>query len=130
VAAVARGAGDPAPLPYLDHPEQRARGGFAVDLTVLLSSAAMRRDGIAPMPLSRSSLAGMYWTVAQLIAHHASNGCNLRPGDVLGTGTISGPDKENRGCLLELTWGRRFHRPSSTGGSTPASAATGTGSTG
>jgi fumarylacetoacetase len=46
----------------------------------------------------------MYWTVAQLVAHHASNGCNLRPGDLIGSGTISGPEKSNRGCLLELTW--------------------------
>ena len=55
-------------------------------------------------PVSESTLAGMYWTPAQLIAHHTSNGCNLRPGDLLGSGTISGPEKHQRGCLLELTW--------------------------
>jgi fumarylacetoacetase len=95
---------DPAPLPYLDSAANRAQGAYGVEVSVLLSSATMRREGIPPMRLSRSSLAGMYWTMAQLIAHHASNGCNLRPGDVLGTGTISGPDREHRGCLLELTW--------------------------
>jgi fumarylacetoacetase len=64
----------------------------------------MRARGLAPVRLSHSALGGMYWTVAQLITHHASNGCNLRPGDLLGTGTISGPQPDNRGCLLELTW--------------------------
>jgi fumarylacetoacetase len=91
-------------LPYLASAENQERGGFAVELTVHLSSAAMRARGQAPIRLSRSALGGMYWTVAQLITHHASNGCNLRPGDLLGTGTISGPAPENRGCLLELTW--------------------------
>jgi fumarylacetoacetase len=64
----------------------------------------MRERGHDAVRLSRSSLAGMYWTPAQLIAHHTSNGCNLRPGDLLGSGTISGPSKEERGCLLELSW--------------------------
>ncbi len=104
VAAAARGPGDPEPLPYLDSDANRSRGGVAVELEVHLSSAAMRRDGVAPLRVSRSNLSTMYWTLAQLVAHHTSNGCNLRPGDVLGTGTISGPEKENRGCLLEVTW--------------------------
>jgi len=104
IPASPRPAGDPAPLPYLASAENQERGGFAVELTVHLSSAAMRARGQAPIRLSRSALGGMYWTVAQLITHHASNGCNLRPGDLLGTGTISGPAPENRGCLLELTW--------------------------
>ena len=64
----------------------------------------MRRAGSPPLRVSRAGLRTMYWTLAQLLAHHTSNGCNLRPGDLLGTGTISGPEKENRGCLLELTW--------------------------
>ena len=104
VEPVPRASGDPAPLPYLDSPTHRALGGYAVELSVHLATAAMRRDGLAPLRLSRSSLAWMYWTVSQLITHHTSNGCNLRPGDVLGTGTISGPEREHRGCLLELTW--------------------------
>jgi fumarylacetoacetase len=104
IPASPRPPGDPAPLPYLASAENQQRGGFAVELTVHLSSAAMRARGLAPVRLSHSALGAMYWTVAQLITHHASNGCNLRPGDLLGTGTISGPLPENRGCLLELTW--------------------------
>jgi len=103
-AAAARPAGDPAPLPYLDSPEQQGRGGLAIDLEVSLASARMRGQGLDPAPLSRCSFAAMYWTLGQLLTHHASNGCNLRPGDLLGSGTVSGPAKENRGCLLELTW--------------------------
>ena len=57
-----------------------------------------------PMRLSRSHFASMYWTLAQMVAHHTSNGCNIRPGDLIGSGTVSGPEKGNRGCLLELTW--------------------------
>ncbi len=102
--AAPRPAGDPAPLPYLDHEADRLRGGISVDLEVYLSSARMRAEGMPPVRLSRASLAHLYWTLAQLLTHHASNGCNLRPGDLLGSGTVSGPARENRGCLLELTW--------------------------
>jgi fumarylacetoacetase len=102
--APVRPAGDPDPLPYLDSPANRRGGGFAVEVRVHLASAAMRRAGTAPALLSRGSLGSLYWTIAQLITHHTGNGCNLRPGDLLGTGTISGPERENRGCLLELTW--------------------------
>ena len=63
----------------------------------------MREQHIAPVGIGRSSLRELYWTVAQLLTHHTSNGCNLRPGDILGTGTVSGPADDNRGCLLELT---------------------------
>jgi fumarylacetoacetase len=96
---------DPAPLPYLDHPADRAAGAFDVTLEARLSSAAMRAQGIAPMLLSRSRAADLYWTPAQLIAHHTSNGCNLRPGDLLASGTVSGPAPDSLGCLLELTRG-------------------------
>ena len=65
----------------------------------------MRQAGATPWSLSRVPASAMYWTVAQIVAHHASNGCNLRPGDLLGSGTISGPEPESRGCLLERTWG-------------------------
>lgn len=104
IPASVRPAGDPAPLPYLSSQGNQARGSFAMELTVHFTSATMRSRGLPPVRLSRAGLGGMYWTVAQLITHHASNGCNLRPGDLLGTGTISGPEPENRGCLLELTW--------------------------
>ena len=102
--AFSRPAGDPAPLPYLlDEDNQRA-GGFDISLEVLLASARMRTEHVAPMRVSIGSLSSMYWTLAQLVAHHASNGCNLRPGDLLASGTVSGPTSESRGCLLERTW--------------------------
>jgi fumarylacetoacetase len=99
--AFARPPGDPAPLPYLRSPDPR---GFDVMLQVLLSSKKMREQKAAPAELCRSNLRDLYWTPAQLLAHHASNGCNLRPGDLLGSGTVSGDSKESRGCLLERTW--------------------------
>jgi fumarylacetoacetase len=102
--AFGRPQGDPAPLAYLDAPGDRERGGFAIELEVLLSSERMRSAAVAPHRLSHAAFAGMYWTMAQLLAHHASNGCNLRPGDLLASGTVSGPEQENRGCLLELSW--------------------------
>ena len=102
--AFSRPAGDPAPLPYLmDEGDQRA-GGFAISLEVLLSSATMRAQDMAPMRVSLGSLTSMYWTLAQLVAHHTSNGCNMRPGDLIASGTVSGPTRESRGCLLERTW--------------------------
>jgi len=104
-ALAERPSGDPAPLPYLDEGETRGRSGFAIELEVWLSSARMREDGVAPCRLSRGNFDQMYWTPAQLVTHHASNGCNLRPGDLLASGTVSGPTRESRGCLLELTWG-------------------------
>jgi fumarylacetoacetase len=102
-AAFERPAGDPAPLPYLSAPEDRARGGFDITLEVWVRSAAMRAAGQPAVRLTSGSFASMYWTVAQLVTHHSSNGCNLRPGDLLGSGTVSGPEKSSRGCLLELT---------------------------
>jgi fumarylacetoacetase len=104
VPAFARPAGDPAPLPYLDGEWDRQHGGVALTLEVAIASARMRAQGLPPARVSRSDLATMYWTPAQLVAHHTSNGCNLRPGDLLGSGTVSGPEKSERGCLLELTW--------------------------
>jgi fumarylacetoacetase len=99
-----RAEGDPAPLPYLDDENDRAAGGFDITLEVWLASAAMRDQGIAPVRVSRGNFRDMYWTFAQMIAHHTSNGCDLRPGDLLASGTVSGIDKESRGCLLEMTW--------------------------
>jgi fumarylacetoacetase len=104
VPAFERPEGDPAPLPHLDSPANRASGGFDVTLEVLLASRRMREAGCPAARLSRSNLSVMYWTFAQMLAHHASNGCNLRAGDLLASGTVSGPSEDSRGCLLELTW--------------------------
>jgi fumarylacetoacetase len=95
--------GDPQPLPYLDSATNRARGAIDISLEVWLLTEAMKRSGTPPLQLSRSNLRDAYWTVAQLIAHHTVNGCNLQPGDLLGSGTISGPALEQAGSLLELT---------------------------
>ncbi len=104
VPRYARPQGDPDPLPYLDCDHDRARGGIALSIEVWFSTAAMRAQGIAPLRLSRARFEQMYWTLAQMLAHHTSNGCNLRPGDLLGSGTISGPGKDERGSMLEVTW--------------------------
>lgn len=102
-----RPAGDPVPLDYLSDPMDQASGAFAIDLEVLLTSEAMREQGLAPVRLSHSHAKHMYWTAAQIVTHHASNGCNLNPGDLLGSGTISGPEATECGSLLELTQGGR-----------------------
>lgn len=99
-----RAEGDPAPLPYLSHAADAMRGGFDITLEVWLRTARMRDAGEPAARLSHSSARDLYWSFAQMLTHHASTGCNLRPGDLLGSGTISGGDKESRGCLLELTW--------------------------
>lgn len=101
--AFQRPEGDPAPLPYLDSAENRARGGFDIKLEVLLSTAQMREQGLAPQRLSASSTQDLYWTFAQMVTHHTSNGCNLRAGDLLASGTVSGATKESVGSLIELT---------------------------
>jgi fumarylacetoacetase len=102
-AAFARAEGDPAPLPHLFDAGDQQYGGLNLALEVSLQSARMREAGIAPAVLSRSNFRDLYWTMAQMLTHHASNGCNLRPGDLLASGTVSGEDKSARGCLLELT---------------------------
>jgi len=99
-----RDPADPAPLPYLFDPDDQRRGGFDVTVEVRLVSERMREEGIPPFLVSRGSTRDLYWTLAQMLAHHTSNGCNLRPGDLLASGTISGPAPESRGCLLERTW--------------------------
>jgi fumarylacetoacetase len=71
---------------------------------VYLATARMRTESLPPLRLSRGSAADLYWTLGQMFTHHASNGCNLRPGDLFATGTISGAAKDSRGCMLELTW--------------------------
>jgi fumarylacetoacetase len=102
--AFERPAGDPGPLPYLDDDGDRRTGGMGITLEVSLLTARLRANGEGPWRISRSSFRQMYWTLGQLVTHHASNGCNLRPGDLLGSGTVSGPTREERGCLLELSW--------------------------
>lgn len=96
-----RAADDPAPLPYLSDPEGR---NVDITLEVLIASAGMRAAGQAPTLVSRGSFKDMFWTPAQMLAHHASGGCNMHAGDLLASGTVSGPEKESRGCLLERTW--------------------------
>lgn len=102
-AAFARPDGDPAPLPYLDDAEDRTHGGLAITLEAFVASEAMRRAGTAPLRLAQTSSTNLYWTVAQMVTHHACNGCNLQTSDLLGSGTISGPDKSSWGSLLELS---------------------------
>ena len=102
--AAPRPAGDPSPLPHLWCERDQASGGVDLDLEVHLLSPRMRAAGKPPQRLSRGSLRHLYWTPAQMLAHHTSNGCNLRTGDLLGSGTVSGPEPGSRGSLIELTW--------------------------
>jgi fumarylacetoacetase len=104
VPAYARPEGDPQPLPYLAHEDDRAHGGIDLRLEASIRTKAMRERGERAVRLSHSNLRDVYWTFAQMVAHHSSNGCNLRPGDLIASGTVSGPEKENRGSLIELTW--------------------------
>jgi len=100
-----RAQGDPQPLPYLDCAQMRQSGAFDMQLEVNLETAQMRAAGQRAHRLSRSNFRHSYWTVAQMIAHHTVNGCNLEAGDLLGSGTQSGPAPEEAGSLLELTVG-------------------------
>jgi len=101
-----RPAGDPKPLAYLDDPADRERGGLAIQLQATLTTAKMRAAGLAPHILSRGSAdAAMYWSAAQIVAHHSSNGCNLQPGDLIGTGTLSTDSAGGLGSLLEISKG-------------------------
>lgn len=100
-----RPAGDPMPLPYLDSPSNREHGAIDIELEVWLQTERMRASGSPGERLTRSNFSDAYWTVAQLVAHHTVNGCNLRTGDLLGSGTLSGPSAEQGGSLLELSAG-------------------------
>jgi fumarylacetoacetase len=104
----ARPDGDPAPLGYLWDAADQHAGALDIALEVLLHTPGLRKKGLAPVLLARSNARHLYWTVAQMLAHHASNGCNLRPGDLFGSGTISAPGAEGYGSLLELTAGGRL----------------------
>jgi fumarylacetoacetase len=98
-----RSPGDPRPLPYLDDDTDRASGSFEIELEVALSSARMREGGIAPQVLGATRLGHLYWSLFQMVAHHTVNGCNLRPGDLIATGTVSGPERHELGSLLEVS---------------------------
>ncbi|UDF04889.1 fumarylacetoacetase [Asticcacaulis sp. AND118] len=105
-APLARPEGDPAPQPYLFDAEDQTEGAYRIRLGAEIRTQAMRDAALPPARLAASKAeAAMYWTVAQIIAHHAVGGCNLRPGDLLGTGTLSGAQPDEAGSLLELTHG-------------------------
>jgi len=103
VPAIPRSDADPRLLPYLHSTVDQQQGSLNVKLEVFISTETMRENKLTPFLLSESNAHDLYWTPAQLIAHHTSNGCNLQVGDVLATGTISGPTEASAGCLLELT---------------------------
>ena len=96
--------GDPTPLPHLYSTDNESQGGIDLSLEVFLSTEQMRSTGIDPALLSRGNFRDMYWTLAQMLAHHTSNGCEMNDGDLIASGTISGPTRDARGCLLELSW--------------------------
>jgi len=101
-----RPTGDPEPLPYLDDPADRESGALGIQLEVTLTTESMRQAGLTPHILSRGSAdAAMYWSAAQIVAHHSSNGCNLQPGDLIGTGTLSTDSADGLGSLLEISQG-------------------------
>jgi fumarylacetoacetase len=103
----ARPEGDPQPMPHLFDAADQANGALDIECEVFLTTLAMRASGAEPHRLCRSNTLALYWTVAQMVAHHSSGGCNLQPGDLFGSGTISGTDEASIGCLLEMTFGGR-----------------------
>jgi fumarylacetoacetase len=103
VPVAPRPEGDPKPLPYLFCETDQQHGAFDIQLEVSILTARMRKASEKPFRISRGNLRDLYWTPAQMLTHHASNGCNLRPGDLLATGTVSGASPESVGCLLERT---------------------------
>ena len=103
-----RPAEDPQPLSYLEGAEVRAAGAIDLKLEVWLETERMRAAGLPPEKLSQSTFRDSYWTISQLVAHHTINGCNLEPGDLLGSGTQSGPTAQEAGSLLELSQGGKL----------------------
>src|SRR5262245_26114181 len=106
-AQASRPAGDPGPLPYLWNAADQAGGGLDVELEVFLLTAGLEEKRLPAQRLSTGNARHLYWTVAQLVTHHSSGGCNLRPGDLFGTGTISAPSDDGLGSLLEISAGGR-----------------------
>ena len=104
-AAFSHPADDPQPLTYLSSEQNSSQGAIDIDLEVLIQTQKMRENGQAPESIATSNFIHSYWTVAQLVAHHTVNGCNLRPGDLLGSGTQSGPEPGEGGSMLELSVG-------------------------
>ncbi len=102
-----RPEGDPQPLPYLDSAHNRAAGAFDIQLSVELQTTQMRAAGQSGHRLCQTSYRHAYWTLAQMVTHHTVNGCNLQPGDLFGSGTLSGPTLDQAGALIELTGGGR-----------------------
>ena len=107
MAQPARSEDDPLPLPYLCSDADLQHGALAVTMEAFIQTQRMREKGQPPFRLSTGPASNMYWTVNQIVTHHASNGCNLNAGDLLGTGTISAPTREGYGSMLELTEGGR-----------------------
>jgi len=103
IPAFFRPPGDPAPLEYLSLDRDKNEGGIDLVIEVYIRSMMMRESHLRPSRLSAASLADMYWTPAQMLTHHTSNGCNLQPGDLFASGTVSGPERDSQGCMLELT---------------------------
>jgi fumarylacetoacetase len=103
IAQPQRPEGDPDPLPYLWDNEDQTRGALSLTLEVFISTQKMRDDGLPAFRLSRGPASNMYWTIGQMVTHHTSNGCDLHPGDLIGSGTISGPQKDSFGSLLEIS---------------------------
>ena len=102
--AFERDPNDPQPLDYLSDGQNEKLGGLDIHLEVYIQTEKMRNENIEPHLLSRSNTKDLYWTIGQMLTHHASNGCNLQTGDLMATGTVSGKEKSERGCMLELTW--------------------------
>ena len=103
VPAFFRPPADPQPLPYLASEKDRNEGGLDLSIEVYIRSMLMREGRLRPFRLSQASFADIYWTPAQMLTHHASNGCSLKPGDLFASGTVSGPDAGSQGSMLELT---------------------------
>ncbi|MBX3265999.1 MAG: fumarylacetoacetase [Acidobacteria bacterium] len=102
--AFERDPGDPQPLDYLSDENNCKFGGLDINLEVYIQTERMRQENIDPFMISRSNTKDLYWTIGQMLTHHASNGCNLQTGDLMASGTVSGKEKSERGCLLEMTW--------------------------
>ncbi len=103
IPAFFRPTTDPAPLPYLRSEKDKSEGGIDLTIEVYIRTMLMREGHMRPFRLSRASLGDMYWTAAQMLTHHTSNGCNLQPGDLFASGTVSGPEPGSQGCMLEIT---------------------------
>ncbi len=103
-----RPLGDPQPLPYLDSAANREQGAFDLELEVLLQTNKMRATGLPAQKLVQTNYRHAYWTIAQMVAHHTVNGCNLQPGDLFGSGTLSGPTLDQAGALIEMTQGGKL----------------------